>query len=277
MRKIVVAALKGGTAKSSSVVSLAVGLANGGRRVLVIDCDPQGNASWILSGGNAPEGPTLADVLTRQATAVEAIRATSVSGLSLLPSDVSLGAVNVQLASEPGRDARLRSALAPIGAGDHEYDFALLDTGPTVTTVWLNALVYADEVVAPIDVGVFSVLGLVELEGAISALRDAYNPTLRLAGLILTRVQRNNLARDVERQLRERFGSLVFEQTVPLSVKFDEAHSRGETVMTYAPDSPGALAYSAIVREMTNGERARAKEKRSRGRDRGNPRAAGAA
>jgi chromosome partitioning protein len=273
MRKIVAAALKGGTAKSSSVVSLAVGLASVGRRVLVIDCDPQGNASWILSGGKAPDGATLAEVLTREASAAEAIRATSVENLSLLPADVSLGAVNVQLANEPGRDARLRSSLATLGAGG--YDFALLDTGPTVTTVWLNALVYADEVVAPIDVGVFSVLGLVELEGAINALRDAYNPALRLAGLILTRVQRNNLARDVERQLRERFGPLVFEQTIPLSVKFDEAHSRGETVMTYAPDSPGAAAYSAIVREILNGERA--KEGRSRGSDRGNPRTAGAA
>jgi chromosome partitioning protein len=272
VRKLVIAALKGGTAKSTTAVSLAVGLALRGKKALVVDCDSQGNASWILSDGKAPAGPTLAEVLSREASAPEAIRPTSAPGLDLLPADVSLGAVNVQLASQAGRDARLRSMLDAV---EGRYDFVLCDTGPTVTTLWLNALVYAEEVIAPVDVGVFSVLGLVELEAAIADLRSAYNLPLRLAGLILTRVQRNNLAKDVERQLRERFGPLVFQATVGLSVKFDEAHSRGTTVMQYAPESPGASAYSEIVGEIINGLGTKAGRGRA-GADR-DPRATGAA
>jgi chromosome partitioning protein len=250
VRKLVIAALKGGTAKSTTATALAVGLALRGKKTLVVDADQQGNASWILSGGKSPDGATLAEVLTRQASAQEAIRSTEVPGLDLLPSDVSLGAVNVTLASEAGRDARLRSSLDSIEGG---YDFVVTDTGPSVTTLWLNALVYSDEVIAPIDVGVFSVLGLVELEGAIGELRSAYNPRLRLTGLILAKVQRSNFAKDVESQLRERFGPIVFKPTIPLSIKFDEAHSRGLTITQYAPDSPGALAYSEIVGEIING------------------------
>ena len=272
MRKLVIAALKGGTAKSTSTVSLAVGLALRGKRTLVVDCDSQGNASWILSGGKSPDGPTLAEVLSRETSALEAIRPTIVAGLDLLPSDVTLGAVNVKLADQPGRDGRLRSMLAAV---EGAYDFALLDTGPTVTTLWLNAMSYGEEVIAPVDVGVLSVLGLVELESAIVDLRAAYNPPLRLAGLILTRVQRNNLAKDVERQLRERFGPLVFSSTVGLSVKFDEAHSRGMTVMQYAPTSPGAAAYFEIVEGIINGSGTKAGRGRA-GTDR-TPRTAGAA
>jgi chromosome partitioning protein len=273
VRKIVIAALKGGSGKSSTAVSLAVGLALRGKRTLLIDCDSAGNASWILSGGKSPDGPTLAEVLTRQASADEAIRPTSVPGLNLLPSDVSLGAVNVQLAGQPGRDARLRSALEAIG-GAGAFNYVLLDTGPSVTTTWLNALVYADEVIAPIDVGVFSILGLVELEGAIAELRTAYNPTLHLAGLILTKIQRSNLARDVESQIRARFGPVVFKATIGLSVRFDEAHSRGTTIMTYAPGSSGAAAYSEIVGEIINGIGTKGRGRASRG---GDSRRAGAA
>ena len=114
MRKIVIAALKGGTAKSTTTVSLAVGLALRGKKTLVVDCDSQGNASWILSGGKSPDGPTLAEVLSRESSAHEAIRSTTTPGLDLLPSDVTLGAVNVQLADQPGRDGRLRSKLGEV-------------------------------------------------------------------------------------------------------------------------------------------------------------------
>lgn len=271
MRKLVVASLKGGTCKTTTAVSIAVGLAQRGKTVLVVDCDPQGNASWILSGGKSPDGPTLAEVLSRESSAFEAIRETTVQGLSLLPADVTLGATNLRLANEPGRDGRLRAMLGEV---DGAFDFVLADTGPTVTTLWLNALAYAEEVIAPVDLGVLSVLGLVELESAIADLRAAYNPALRLAALVLTRVQKNNLARDVEGQLRERFGDRVCAATVPLTVKIDEAHSRGMTIMTYAPGSPGATAYKQIVEGLIDGGTT---ARRGRAGAGGHPRKAGAA
>jgi chromosome partitioning protein len=250
MRRIALVCEKGGTGKTTSATALAVGLARRGHRTLLVDADQQANSTWTLSGGQGSSPPTLASVLTREASAVEAIRPTTTSGLDLLPADNSLGGVNVALAQELGRDTRLRSALAPI---ESNYDFCLLDTGPQFNTLLANVLVYAVEVIVPLDLGVYAMLGLVQLQDTIAEVREAYgNHSLRVAGLILTKVSRNNVARDVEAELRARFGDLVFETTVPLSVKIDEAHSRGMTVLEHAPKSAGALAYFQLVEEIVN-------------------------
>ena len=141
------------------------------------------------------------------------------------------------LAQELGRDTRLRSALSAI---EGRYDYVLLDTGPQFTTVMANVLVYAVEVVVPLDPGVFAMLGVVQLGDTLAEVREAYgNDRLHLAGLVLTKVQRSNVARDVEAELRARFGDLVYGATVPLSSKIEEAHTRGQTVMEFAPSPPG--------------------------------------
>ena len=263
MRRIAMANLKGGVGKSSTATALAVGLARRGRRTLLVDCDPSGNASWTLLGGQEAEGPTLAAVLTRQASADEAIRPTPTPGLDLLPADASLGGVNVLLAQELGRDTRLRSSLDGI---EGRYQYVLLDTGPTLTTLLANALVYAEEVIVPLDPGVYAVLGLVELERIIAEVREAYNPRLRLAGLVLTKVARNTVARDVEAELRAKYGDAVFKAVVPASVSVEAAHSRGLTVLDFAPKSAPALAYAQLVEELTDGREANRGRGKARGR-----------
>jgi len=248
MRRIAVANLKGGTAKSTTATCLAVALARRGHRVLCVDTDAQANATWTLLGGQGAEPPTLAAVLTRQASAEEAIRPTATLGLDLLPADASLGGVNVALAQELARDTRLRSALAPL---DGDYDFAIIDTPPTLSTLLVNALVAAHEVITPTDAGMYSTLGLVQLQEMLEEVREAYgNDRLHLAGLLLTRVARNSVARDVEASLRSSFGDRVFKATIPLTVQVEAAHTRAETIMTFAPKSPAALAYESLVDEV---------------------------
>jgi chromosome partitioning protein len=256
MRRIAVACLKGGSSKTTTATALAVGLARRGKRVLAIDIDGQANATWLLTGGQGAESPTLAEVLTREASASEAIRPSSVPGLDLLPSSSSLGAVNVKLAQELSRDTRLRSALASV---EDDYDIAVLDSGPSFTSLLANALVWASEVIVPADPGVFAVLGLVELEGVMAEVREAYgNNELHLAGLVLTRVARNNVHRDVEASLRASYGDRVFKATIPLSTVVEQAHTRAQTVMEFSPKSPAALAYDALVTEIL--EHGRTKE-----------------
>jgi chromosome partitioning protein len=203
-------------------------------------------------GGQGAEEPTLAAVLTRRTSADDAIRPTPTPGLDVLPADAALGGVNVLLAQELGRDTRLRSCLDGL---EGRYRYVLLDTGPTLTTLLANALVYASEVIVPLDPGVYAVLGLVELERIITEVREAYNPALRLAGLVLTKVQRNTVARDVEAELRSRYGDAVFKATVPTSVSVEAAHSRGLTVLDFAPKSAPALAYEQLVEEVIHNGR----------------------
>jgi chromosome partitioning protein len=248
MRRIAFVCEKGGTAKTTSAAAIAVGLAKRGHKTLLIDADQQSNLTWTMLGGQGSPPPTLATVLTRDALAVEAIRPTSTPRLDLLPADSSLGGVNVALAQELGRDTRLRSALAPI---DGQYEFVLLDTGPQFNTLLANVLVYAVEVIVPLDAGVYAMLGLVQLQETIAEVREAYSSdALHIAGLMLTKVARNNVSRDVETELRARFGPLVFTATIPSSVKVEEATSRGMTVVDYAPTSPAALAYDQVVEEV---------------------------
>lgn len=264
MRKIALANLKGGAGKSTTATALAVGLARRGHRTLCVDCDPSGNASWTLLGGQGADAPTLAAVLTRRTSVDEAIRPTATAGLDLLPADAELGGVNVALAQELGRDTRLRACLDSI---DGRYDFVVLDTGPTLTTLLVNALTYAEEVVVPLDPGVYAVLGLIEMERVIAEIRSAYNPALRLAGLVLTKVARNSVARDVEAELRSRFGPMVFKTTIPTAVSVEAAHSRGLTVMEHSPKSAPALAYIRLIEEIDrHGDRAKDRGRGSTGR-----------
>lgn len=248
MRRIAITNLKGGSSKTTTATALAVGLAMRGYRVLVVDVDSQANATWLLTEGQGGESPTLADVLMRQASASDAIRPSVVERLDLLPADSSLGAVNVKLAQELSRDTRLRSALAPLV---NAYDFAIADTGPSFTSLLANALVWASEIIVPADPGIFAVQGLVELEGVVQEVREAYgNAELHLAGLVLTRISRNNVHRDVERSLRESYGERVFRSTIPLSTVVEQAHTRAQTVMQFSPKSPAAVAYDGLVDEV---------------------------
>jgi chromosome partitioning protein len=261
MRRIAITNLKGGSSKSTTATALAVGLAMHGKRVLMIDVDSQANATWLLTAGQGADGPTMAEVLLRHADATDAIRPSTVKKLDLLPASSSLGAVNVMLAQEVSRDTRLRSALAPL---DDAYDFAIADTGPSFTSLLANALVWAAEIIVPADPGIFAVHGLVELEGVVQEVREAYgNTELHLAGLVLTRISRNNVHKDVERSLRASYGEKVFRSTIPLSTVVEQAHTRAQTVMQFAPRSPAAVAYGALVDEVLSYGRAKDRSRKS--------------
>jgi chromosome partitioning protein len=249
LRVIAWSSEKGGTGKTSSAINSAVALAKAGRRVLLVDLDPQANASLVLLEGQGTAPPSAAAVLLGEADPLDAIRPTTTPGLDVLPSALDLADANVSLTGAIGREARLRAALAGL-----DYDLVVIDTPPTRSILTINALVAAGEVMIPFEPGLFSLAGLGALQSAIDDVRRYLgNPGLRIAGILLTRTRNDNVSRDVEARLRESFGPVVFTTTVPTSVKVEEAHGRFQSVIDYAPRSPGARAYMALATEILNG------------------------
>lgn len=272
MRSIGFISEKGGVGKSTSVLNVAACLAKKGRRALVVDTDPQGNSSYVLLRGEKPRRPALFEVLTDQAGADEAIVPTGLGGVDLLPTDHSLADATVVLATEVGRERRLRVALEGV---DERYDFVLVDTAPTRSILTTNVLNCVREVLVPFSPGLFGVLGLGQLQEDVARVRRFLdNRALRIGGVFLTMAERNNVHRDLEEQLRGLFGGLVFETKIPRSIKLEEAHARHESILTYAPKSPGAAAYKALTEEIL--DHAQRQENRD-GDSSGNPSAHGAA
>jgi chromosome partitioning protein len=258
MRTIAVVAQKGGQGKSSSVINMAACLAGQGRRVLVVDTDTQANATYVLLRGEPPRRPTLCHVLTGDAAADDAIVPAGVGGVDLIPAEPALADVAVSLASEVGRERRLRSAMSAMTA---TYDVCLVDTGPTRSLVTTNVLNFAGEILVPIAPGVFGFLGLGQLRADMNLVRRFLeNKSLGLLGIALVMLEKSNVSRDFERQMREAFGGLVLAATVPRAVKFEEANARQVTIFEHAPKSPGALAYKALTTEvMSRGHRSEEK------------------
>lgn len=239
---------KGGSGKTTSVINTAVALARLGKKVLVLDCDPQANATLVFLHGRVPDPPTLFHVLDNRAGAGEAIRKTGTRRLDLMPASELLADANVSLATATGRERRLRLAMQGV---DEAYDFVIVDTSPQRTLINVNVLNYVASVFCPVDPGIFSLAGLGKLQNAIAEVVTYLdNRELRLAGLVLTRVARDNLSRDVAEQVRGAFGPLVLETMIPANTKIGEAHARYLSVLDYAPRSPGAEAYMALTREI---------------------------
>jgi chromosome partitioning protein len=249
MRSIAVVAQKGGAGKTTSVVAFAACLAGQGRRVLVLDTDTQANCTHVLLDGHAPRRPTLSEVLTGDASAVEAIVPSSIEGVELIASEPGLADVNVSLAAEVGRERRLRSAMAEVEG----FDVCLVDTGPTRSLLTTNVLNYAREVVVPLAPGLFGFLGLGQLQADMTLVRKFLeNKALALAGVFLVQMDRTAVSKDFEREIREALGDLVYPTTVPTSVKFREAEARRASIIAHAPKSPGAVAYQALALEVWN-------------------------
>ena len=248
MRTIAVVAQKGGTCKTTSFIAMAACLAGQGRQVLVIDSDVQANATYVLLKGEKPRRPTLSEVLAGEATAEEAIVPSAFPGIEVIPAEPGLADVNVALAAEVGRERRLRMAMAEVS---RPFDACLIDTGPTRSLLTTNVLNFAREVVVPIGPGLFGFLGLGQLQADMNLVRRFLeNKALRLAGLFLVMMERNNVCRDFEREIRGVFGELVFKATIPRSVKFEEANARRQSIFEHAPKSAGAQAYEALTVEV---------------------------
>lgn len=251
MRSIAVVNLKGGSGKTTTALCLAVGLArrlSRQRRVLLIDGDPQANATMTMLDGREPDSPTLGDVLLDEAGAGEAIRPTRVPRVDLIPAEASLADCTLALADQIGRERRLRTALREV---EGDYELVVVDGPPQLTLVSINILAAVDELVVPVDAGLYSIAGLGRLEVTVDQVRRHLDHSaLRIAGLVLTRAQKNKATKDLEGQLREAFGPLVYKTVIPHSVKVEEAHARHRTILEWAPKSPPGAAYDRLVTEV---------------------------
>jgi chromosome partitioning protein len=257
MRTLAIASLKGGVGKTTLMCALTIGLArrlpkNGRRRLLAIDCDPQGNASLSLLNGESPADPTLRHVLLAQAPIKAAVRPSRYPGVDMIPADTSLAECTVLLSESIGRETRLRSALEGLG---NAYDVCLIDSPPGLSLVSMNAMTCANELLVPIDCSVYAAAGLARLTETVEQIRRYMSHPLQIIGLCLMKVQRSKVCRDFERQLRHHYDGLVYKTTVPYAAVVEEACSRNLTVGEYAPASKAAVAFDRLVKELTDGQR----------------------
>ena len=255
MRTIGCVSMKGGVGKTTLALSMAVSMARGlpkKKKLLVVDSDPQGNASMTLLGGNSPSDPTLSQVLLAEADVKEAIRPSRHPGIDLLPADSSLADCTLLLADQMGREQRLRAALRDV---EKTYDVCIIDAPPTMSLLNVNVLNAALELVVPVDPGIYSAVGLSKLQETVEQVRKHLcHPDLAIVALAIVRIQRHKAHADFERQLRELYGALVCKTTIPDSVLVSVACSHHMTVGEYAPSSPAAVALERLVKELTNGQ-----------------------
>jgi chromosome partitioning protein len=238
---------KGGVGKTTTAVNVAACIAEAGYETLLVDVDPQGNATVGL-GISRFEGPGLYEVLAGDVAAVDAIRRTEVSRLSLLPSTPDLAGAAVELPREAGSERRLRTAIAPLR---DRFAYLLLDCPPSLGPLTVNALVAADRVIVPVQTEYFALEGLAGLLDTLALIQREMNPRLTVAGMLLTMHDaRTKLAQDVEREVREHFPSLVFDTVIPRNVRLGEAPSFGRPVIHHDPHCPGADAYFELAKEV---------------------------
>lgn len=253
MRKIIIANQKGGVAKTTTAVNLSAGLALKGRRTLLIDMDPQANATFALLGATRPQ-VTVYDFLIKDIPFEQVVQHTSQPLLDILPSDINLAGAEVELISWVGGQTLLSTRLIE-SADVLEYDYIIIDAPPSLGFLTINALAAADEVFIPVSTSVFALNGIKMLENTITQVRRSLNrPTLKVTGVVCTMAENTNVSRDVVAATQEHFGGVVFQAIIPKNIKIEEAHSRAESIFTYAGDSKGAEAYRELVEEVINRE-----------------------
>ena len=239
---------KGGVGKTTTAVSLAACLAQAGGTAIVIDADPQANATVAL-GLPKDEKPSLYDVLAGM-PAIEALRDTQIPGLRVLPAHADLAAANVELPRTENSEHLLRDALAPL---KDEAQFIFLDCPPSIGPLTLNALGAADKVLVPVQAEYFALEGLGSLLETLALVQKQLNPQLAIEGLIITMFDpRTRLSHDVEQEVRKHFPSLVFDTVIPRNVRVSEAPSYGLPITHYDPRSSGAEAYLALAEELVS-------------------------
>jgi chromosome partitioning protein len=239
---------KGGVGKTTTVVNLGAYLGAAGAKVLLVDCDPQGNTTGGLGLGSETCG--LYDVLADGVPATHAIVHTATAGVDLLPSTVELSGAEVGLLDDDRPTARLRHALEEARSW---YDYILLDCPPSLGLLTLNALVAADAVLVPVQCEYLALEGLARLMGTLERVRAEANPTLRILGLVMTMYDgRTMLSHQVTAEVRRHYPSLTFETVIPRNVRLSEAPSFGQAILEYDPSSRGAQAYQSLAREVTS-------------------------
>jgi chromosome partitioning protein len=240
---------KGGVGKTTTTVNLAGELARRGGRVLLIDCDPQGNATTSLGIVKAKLQATAYDLLMGHATLEQVVVDTGRPRLALVPADQDLAGAEVELSSAAERERRLERALAA-GQG---YDWVLMDCPPSLGLLTLNALCAADGVLIPLQCEYLALEGLAQLKGTIDRVQIGLNPGLHIAGVLMTMYDgRTNLAQQVVEEVRRFFPQRVFTTLIPRSIRLSEAPSYGQLISEYDPQSRGAQAYSALAQELVD-------------------------
>ncbi len=240
---------KGGVGKTTSTINLGAALAEAGRRVLLVDLDPQGALSAGLGVAHHDLDRTVYNLLVERNTSIDdVVLRTNMEGVDLLPSNIDLSAAEIQLVSEVGREQTLARVLHPVL---DRYDYVLIDCQPSLGLLTVNALACADGVIIPMECEYFSLRGLALLNDTLEKVRDRLNPRLVLAGILVTMFDSRTLhARDVMTRVVEVFGDTVYDTVINRTVKFPETSVAGESIITWAPRSPGAQAYRALAREV---------------------------
>jgi chromosome partitioning protein len=238
---------KGGVGKTTTAVNTAACVAESGYPTLLVDLDPQCNAT-VAVGFSKDSEPSVYDCLSSDLTLADAARETQIAGLSLVPSTPDLAGANVELPRLPGSETRLRDSLGDVR---ERFLFTLLDCPPSLGPLTVNALVAADRVIVPVQTEYFALEGLAGLLDTLSLIQRELNPRLTVAGMILTMHDgRTRLAQDVEREVREHFPELVFETVIPRNVRVGEAPSFGLPVTRHDPNCSGSLAYLKLAKEV---------------------------